>query len=431
MLIEFTLKNFRSFKDEATLCLDAEGLPSNQAKLIQTDQGMSLLPSVAIFGANASGKTNIFKAMAFMLEAMRNTDITKPTTEHQLLLPFKLNKISEEEPSLMQIVFWDSKLKIEYRYGFEIDKDRIVTEWLYIVSRVNTNFTKKLVFLRQKQAFEFGAESKLELEDLAPRVSSKFLALPIFAQLNHQISQDLLEFIKNIFIWDSNSFGLSNLAEAIAICNKDPQVLEKVNKLINKSDTGIQSIDLRSERMLLSNTPINVQKAFKEQNIDPKAYVTSLQAQTQHRMQDDDASKLQYFNFLDHESAGTLKLFVLSTFIMRALETGGIFVIDELDSSLHPLLVQAIIDYLEDPDINTKGVQLIYSSHDVHMLSRRVNLRRDQIWFVEKNKKEESSLVCLSEFKIRNDFDVAKNYLLGRFGGVPALHFKVGRPNVD
>lgn len=426
MIVEFTLKNFRSFKGESTLCLEAEGLSSNKGKLFETTHGLSLLPSVAIFGANASGKTNILKAISFMLNAMKNTDITNPTTENRLLLPFELDGISAKQPTLMQIVLWDAKKEREYRYGFEINKRQVKSEWLYVRSKVTSNFTKKQIFTRQKQAFEFGPESKTELEDLAQRVNERFLALPIFAQLNHQVSRDLVALSQALYVWDNAFFGLPSLANAIEVCNKDRSILKAVNDFIAGADTGIRAINIEEDTMPLSDAPSDVQRALKSQGANPESSIKSLQAQTEHRLHGGNGAESHYFNFWDHESTGSLKLFILTTFLMQALKSGSVFLIDELDSSLHPLLVQAIIDHLENPKVNKVGVQLVYTSHDTHILTRRVNLRRDQIWFADKNKVEESTLTRLSEFKTRNDYDIARNYLLGRFGAVPVLDMRVG-----
>ncbi len=431
MLVEFTLKNFRSFKSESTLCLEAEGLSSNKEKLLETTHGLFLLPSVAIFGANASGKTNILKAMSFVLWAMRNTDITNPTTDNKLLLPFELNDASAKQPVLMQVVLWDTKKECEYRYGFEIDRDRVISEWLHVRSKVTSKFTKKQIFIRQRQAFEFGTESKAELEDLAQRVNEQFLALPIFAQLNHQISRDLITLSQTLSVLDNALLGLAGLANAIDICNKDDSILGAVDEFITKADTGIKAINIEGDTIPLSEAPNDVQRALKSQGAGPEASVRSFQVQTEHKLRDGDKAASRYFNFLDHESTGSLKLFILITLLMRALKLGGTFLIDELESSLHPLLVQAIIDHLENPKVNKTGVQLVYTSHDTYILTRRVNLRRDQICFAEKNEHEESTLTRLSEFKTRNDYDIARNYLLGRFGAVPVLNLKANGPNAD
>ena len=426
MIIEFTLKNFRSFKDEATLSMEAEGLSSNKSKILETANGLSLLPSSAIFGANASGKTNVIKAMSFMLVAMKNTDITNPSTGNRLLLPFKLDEISSKKPTFMQIILWDPQKEHEYCYGFEINKDRVISEWLYLRSKVSRNFTKKNIFTRKKQSFDAGSESQQELVGLFPRVNDQFLALPVFAQLNHQTSRDLIDLVQTISVWDSESLGMPGLTHAIQVCNNDQTVFEDVNKFIAAADTGIKAINIREEDLPLDQSPSAVQQSLRAQGSDPKSIVKFVRAQTEHRSYKSGSDSTQHFNFWDHESSGTLKLFVLMTFIIKGLKQGNVLLIDELDSSLHPLLVQAILSHIEDRRINQTGLQLIYTSHDSHILARRVNLRRDQIWFADKNQAEESTLIRLSEFKTRNDYDISSNYLLGRFGAVPILGAGLG-----
>ena len=154
MIIEFSIKNFRSFKELATLSLEAESLKTGKNGLISTEFKTNLLPAIGIFGHNASGKSNLIKALVYMQWAMLNSDyLNQPTTKFPFLQPFLLNVESCKEPSFFQIVLWDSENKTEYRYGFEINAENVVSEWLETVTKVKKNRRRRMIFLRKGQEF--------------------------------------------------------------------------------------------------------------------------------------------------------------------------------------------------------------------------------------------------------------------------------------
>ena len=154
MIIEFSVKNFRSFRELATLSLEAEPLKTGKSNLFSTEFKTKLLPSAGIFGHNASGKSNLVKALAYMQWAMLNSDyLNQPTTKSPLLQPFLLNLESCKDPSFFQIVLWDAEKKTEYRYGFEISGERVVSEWLETVTKVKKNRRRREIFLRNSQEF--------------------------------------------------------------------------------------------------------------------------------------------------------------------------------------------------------------------------------------------------------------------------------------
>ena len=430
MIVEFTIKNFRSFKDEFTLSLEAENLPSNKAKLIETSGGIPLLPSVGIFGANASGKSNVFKALSFMLSAMKNTDINKPTVEHNLLLPFELDDFSAGQPTFMQIVLWDPDVEREYRYGFRISRTEVLEEWLYLRSKPKEKFTNKCVFKRRGDKFDADTEHVPSLKDLPPKVNPKILALPIFAQFYHRIALDLFNFTAKITILDSNAINMDALTQAIDFAYHDPSLKSEVAGFIRKADTGIQDLKLIKREIPLSDSPAKVRAHFQKQGFASSQTTVNYQALIRHKTYGEKPGSKD-FSLYNHESSGTAKIFVLATSLLKALKTGGVFFIDELDAGLHPLLAQAIISQIDSRNTNPRGVQLIYSSHATHLLSRTANPRRDQVWFAEKNNREESALKCLSGYKTRNDYEIARNYLVGRFGAVPILDFVESEMQVD
>lgn len=423
MLVEFTLKNFRSFRKEATLSMEAESLKSNTNKLIKAQGGTLCLPSAGVFGGNASGKSNIFKALGFMAWAMQNTDYIKsPTTEHDLLSPFRLNQSSAGEPSLFQIVLWDPKAGREYTYGFEINDRAVLSEHLSVKSKVSKNFTSSLVFSRDKQKFKFGSRWGAGMKQLEKRVRPDALALSVFAQFNDQLSLGLVDLVSGRFLHIDNDLSESMRA-ALRACEEDGQLLANVTKMVRQADLGIGEIFIEKVGLPESfgvGFGLEAAEAF---GGDSRFGIKRVRMSHSVYGQAGEVGDV-VFDLDKDESAGTGRLFVLATHISRALKSGGVLVVDDLDSNLHPFIVKALVDQFDNKETNPKDAQLIYSTHEAFLMSRAVNLRRDQIWLTEKNEREESELIRLSDYKIRDDYRIDRNYMAGRFGGVPQLEFK-------
>lgn len=400
MLVEFTIKNFRSFKDEATLSLEAESLRSeaNKARLINTANKRSLLPSVGVFGANGSGKTNIFLALMTLLIFIGENDFRKPgrrKPDRSLLQPFSLEDNAYKSPTLMQVVFWDRPKQIEYRYGFLMDQARVAEEWLYVRAKTNINFVDRVAFRRSGQKFEFGRSFKPAFRGLEKSIRAEDLALPHLQKNNYRAADD---FIKSIL----DQTAVLRVVEsqikqdAIKIYRSDPDISEEVKDIIKRADLSIEDLLLEGPEDNPRLVTIHKRHGVKSGRVG--------------------------FSLTEQESAGTNQLFHLAVFIAWKLKTGGVLVVDELDSSLHPLLVAAIVNQFNNKRANPKGAQLIYNSNQPYLLSKRVGLRRDQIWFTEKNEREESSLRSLSEYEAHG-YEISRNYLIGRFGAVPILRF--------
>lgn len=423
MIIEFTLKNFRSFRKETTLSTEAESLKSNTGKLLDGPQGAACLPSVGIFGGNASGKSNIFKALSFMAWAMRNSDyIESPTTRHSLLSPFRLNEASAKKPISLRIVLWDQEEEKEYTYGFELDNKEIVSEELQVRGRVNKNFSESHIFSRRKQEVDFGGKAAPEMRQLEEKVRPDALALSVFAQFNDQISSRLVELVGNQFLHIDSSPAASMYA-ALAACEEDEDLLESVTKMVLQADLSIRKISVE-KRNAFEGFGSGPEESEITKALRKNMRFTIRKARTSHRQYGGPDQNEVVFDLEKDESVGTGRFFALATHIIRALRSGGVLVIDDLDSNLHPLMSKAIIDQFDNKATNPKGAQLIYNSHETFLMSESVNLRRDQIWLTEKNDEEETELIRLSDYKIRDDYRVERNYMVGRFGAIPDLQFE-------
>lgn len=419
MIIEFSTKNFRSFKDLATLSLEAESLKSGKNVLISTEFKVDLLPTVGIFGHNASGKSNLIKALSFMQWAMLNSDyLNQPTTKSPLLQPFLLNIESCKEPSFFQIVLWDSENKTEYRYGFEISSENVVSEWLESHTKVKKNRRRRMIFSRKGQEFlELDESVKDSVGHLVNNVRPTALALTVFAQFADPISSQVIKLMNrpNFMIFDSGA--VDPMGYAMQQYHDKPEFALKVLQLLKKLDLSIQDLKVIRESFTEAHLKVIPHELKSLFNQTSEIY----RAVTTHKMYGSEKNRQVEFDFNNQESYGTRRLFVLATLLLQILDIGGIFVLDELGSSIHPFLSREIIALFQNHETNPKGAQLIFCSHETYLLSNQVGLRQDQIWFTEKNAQEETVLHSLMEYNMRSECEFEKNYRQGRFGAVPVI----------
>ncbi len=420
MIIEFSTKNFRSFKELATLSLEAEALKTGKEGLISTEFKVHLLPAIGIFGHNASGKSNLIKALAYMQWAMLNSDyLNQPTTKFPFLQPFLLNAESSNEPSFFQIVLWDPETKTEYRYGFEINSEKVVSEWLETTTKVKKNRRRRMIFLRKGQEFpEVDDSVKNSVGHLINNVRPTALALTVFAQFADPISSQVVKLVNrpNFMIFDGGS--ADPMGYALQQYHENPEQALKVLKLLKKLDLSIQDLKVIREPFTeahLKIIPHELKSLFNQPN-------DLFRAVTLHKMYgSSEKNRHIEFDFNNQESFGTRRLFVLMTLMVQILDVGGIFVLDELGSSIHPFMSREIISLFQNHETNPKGAQLIFCSHETYLLSNQVGLRQDQIWFTDKNAQEETVLRSLLEYNMRSECEFEKNYRQGRFGAVPVI----------
>ncbi len=420
MIIEFSVKNFRSFKDVATLSLEAESLKIGKDYLIPTEFKIDLLPVIGIFGHNASGKSNLLKALFYMQWAMLNSDyLNQPSTKFPFLQPFLLNSESTTKPSFFQIVLWDPETKSEYRYGFEISSEKVVSEWLETTTKVNKNRRRRMIFLRKGQEFPGIDDSvKTTVGHLIHNVRPTALALTVFAQFADPTSSQVIKLINrpNFMIYDGGS--QDPMGYALEQYHENPALASKVLKLLKKLDLSIQDLKVIREPFTekhLKAIPNELKSLFNQSEDVFKA--VSLHK----KYGSSEKNNLINFDFYQQESFGTQRLFVLATLMIQILDVGGVFILDELGSSIHPFMSKEIISLFQNHETNPKGAQLIFSSHETYLLSNQVNLRQDQIWFTDKNAQEETVLRSLIEYDMRSDHEFEKNYLQGRLGAVPII----------
>lgn len=412
MIFEFSFANFKSFKDMNSLNMTSAKIDDLGLKGITTDT-KPLLKSKAVYGANASGKSNMVKALSVFLkiikESVKNSDIIK------LIDNYRLSTETENTPTFFQLIF-----KIEntvYRYGFEGTRERIFSEWLFgkLNKREVPFFIRennKIIDISKSHFLEgikrlslFGDDSEDSLFD------EKSLFLTTIASLKGKISQTILNYLNNIIIVSGlRDFKLHEITKKILENDNNRQ---KVLQLLQLADTGIDDIKLVefSEQNLPQDTPQQVINDFKG-----KKTVIS-----EHKKynKENDVMYNEAFSFLSDESEGTRKIFELSTVILTALTKGCPIIIDEFDARFHPLISKKIVELFNSEQNNTS--QLIFITHDTNLLSTKI-LRRDQIDFIEKDKYGASYQYTLVRFKgVRKNALVERDYIKGKYGAIPFL----------
>ena len=439
MLVEFSVKNFLSFNESMTFSM----VGSKPVKELEEDKDISnifydpseknkILRSAVIYGANGSGKSNLFNAMGFVRRFIQISANDSQATDEIKVLSFLLNESNNEIPSSFEIILYIEN--IMYRYGFEADKEKIHSEWLFrLLNEPSAKETQ--LFIREFQTISPNSRSFKEGKGIEDKTRPNALFLSVAAQFNGEISKSLLNWFKNDFNIIS---GLENTTTSYTVSKyrKDEIFRNNLIEFFKLTDIGIQDIiveeqDLNTqdeESNDLADTPtqfkdaltnlINVGKKIK--NVEAKKISIS----TLHKKFGNDKSFLGN-TALDFslESKGTQKLFSLLGPWLDTLENGKILIVDELDSRLHPLLTMELVKLFHSK-LNKKNAQLVFASHDTNLLRKDI-FRRDQIWFAEKDEFGATDLYSLVEYKInqatavRNDASFEKDYLLGKYGGIP------------
>ncbi len=419
MLLQFSVNNFKSIKDTITLSM----LSSKKAKKNTSEiRNYSLVNSCVIYGANASGKSNILKAMSFMTDIILNKTKVIQSTDHLPHDPFKLNSSTQNASSTFEIIFFINDIK--YRYGFEIDKEVVYSEWLYEdkkgkESKLFFRDTEDDDYVNQqkfKEGYSFFSNKKAKI-----KISPNQLFLWVCDRVDDSvISKNILHWFSNFnFIDGLNDAGYINYT--MSKMNDSTFKQEMVN-LIKTADIGIEDVRLEENEITLDaiermNLPIEIKDKFLEEG------VLSLSLNTYHKKYDENDKEIgsEVFELEHEESIGTRKFFKLSAPILNTLKQGRILMIDELDASLHPILTHHLIKLFNDKNINKNNAQLIFTTHDTNLLKPHI-FERDQIWFTEKDKYGSTTFYSILEIKgVRENEDFEKQYIQGKYGAIPYL----------
>lgn len=372
-----------------------------------------LLKSILLYGHNASGKSKIIKGLDFFVSFILNSATEKNSTDPINVTPFLLNSETEDKPSFFEMNFIIDKSR--YRYGFEVDRKEVHKEWL-LESKAQKEYP---VFLRIKQEFEISDSRFENAADLDKRTRKDALFLSVAAQWNVSKAQMLIEWFSKILVIN----GIED--------KKYRQLtIDLYNSEKNKAllSLFLQKADLSISDMDIYEVPLNFDELFKDlsdpifEKVKEKYKKDSYKAVvTLHRRFDKNNQFVGIVPFLldSVESEGTIKYFNLIGLIVTSILEGRFIVIDELDGRFHTLLSKAILKLFNSSKIKSKS-QLLAASHDTALLDKEL-LRRDQIYFIEKDNFGASKATSLVEYKPRKESPYDKNYLEGKYGAIPFL----------
>jgi len=352
--------------------------------VIPIDKDLSLLTSAAVYGANASGKSNLADAMNFMKRFVIDSAKDTQTGEYIPIEQFALNPAMREQPTLFEIVLIAEGT--QYRYGFELDNERVIHEWLYHVLK----HKEELLFERNGGNFSLSRNFK-EGRDLEGKTRENALFLSVVAQFNGEIASHITRW----FLYFDVISGIKDATHRILteLFLRKESMCKEIQKFVSSLDFGIDDIFMEGDKI-----------------------------KTRHRAYTDagEFSPAVTFDLETQESEGTKKLLAIAGNIIANPLLGVPLIIDEFDARLHPNLTREIVRLFNNKETNPKHAQLIFMTHDTNLLDKTL-LRRDQIWFVEKDRVGASHLYSLAELKVRNDASFEKDYVQGRYGAIPFL----------
>ncbi|MBK7468131.1 MAG: ATP-binding protein [Saprospiraceae bacterium] len=413
MIIYFKVANYKSIKEEVTLNFNAASISEHVKSNIIDSGKFSLLKSMTLYGHNASGKSKLLDALVFMRWFINNSATEKQSFEEIKVEPFELSQSSSKKPSYFEICFLVGRQR--FRYGFEVDKNNILKEW-FLESKSTKEYP---VFLRIGQSFDVDFKRFENSEELEKRTRKNALFLSVASQWNVQKAQKIDNWFSSIF----TVHGLEDLSyrENTLELLKNEKYKLIINKFIQKADLGINTLEVVDIQVTLKDViekvPDHLKAKFKE-NFKEQSATTVLAF---HDKYDDKGKIISKIPFLldRSESEGTKKFFNLIGLFVKAILEGRLVIIDEFDARFHTLLSKAIIKIFNSEKIGSTA-QLLIASHDTALLDRNL-LRRDQIYFVEKNEYGATKAISLVEYKPRKDSPYDKNYLEGKYGGIPFI----------
>lgn len=411
MLIMFRAKNFASFKDDVILDLRKTSYKQHPSHTFKVDEH-ELLKTVAIYGANASGKSNLIRAVyefkkliasQFYIDSenSKNMDIAKGNID---ITPFLLIDEIDNNVEFEMVFYHKNKM---FQYGYTMNKTLIISEWLLVDNEV--------VFERDNKNIEFGNHYKDVLQNYTKFREDRLYISTLDYFITEDKIKEIIDTIKE-YIIDKLDIYTEIILEMSVKSNinvftlhpnivKNEKFKEKISEYIRKIDVGIEKIITEKEKIRISNRQ-------EEEEIDV--------VKTIHPIYDNNGNKIGEKIFDIHqESSGTIRFLSYIQYIIELIEDGGVFIVDELSSRLHPLLTKFIVDIFQS-DVNKGNAQLIFTTHEVSIMNKD-QFRRDEVAIVDKDISGKSSLYTLSDLQIREDATFNKDYFKGKYGGIPII----------
>ncbi|HJD22868.1 MAG TPA: ATP-binding protein [Firmicutes bacterium] len=428
MLIEFTFANYRSFRDPAVLSMEATGLGALKKSLISYKNN-SLLPTVAIYGKNGGGKSNVIRAFWLAVQFIRNAQRTQHENAPIPVQPFLLNDTSAQEPTSFEFIYVLEGIK--YIYGFSATRSEIVKEYLYHTPKGQ----RALVFDREYQNFTFrdNAEKK-KRQLIGEAVGKNQLYFSVACTMNESAcAKAMTWFREHIFF----SRDYTDIPQQLLEYAENPNMLQAIKNYAKMADLGIQDMsfefhskDIDRLNAIPEQIPDELKTALTQfmkalsdapNTSDTKLKLSEVNAISFHKgIASDGTSKLFELSLSD-ESDGTRRLMSLAPALERVLACGSVLLVDELDREMHPLMVELIVSKFQSPTSNPNHAQLIFTTHDTELLNTGL-LRKDQLYFADKDRKDGvSSLYSIGDLSTPTNENIRKGYLLGKYGATPEL----------
>jgi len=416
MILEFSITNYRSFLTTQSLTLTA-----NTATELQEENTFvspvsnlpRLLHSAVVYGPNAAGKSNLVQAIAFMKRFVLSSAKESQEGEKINITPFLFNRQTSQNPSEFEVLFIQDGIR--YQYGFAVNPEKVTGEWLfaYPEGRAQKWFERNYDPETQRETWYFGPKftGHRKVWQEATRSNALFLSTAI--QLNN-------EQLKPVFRWFDKTLVVLGERERIApvFSTGECEEAEKKNKILkfmNAADLSIIDISLEKKKFSMEDLPPDMPQSIKKEIAEDLKGKKLPRLLFMHPSSDNGEDVALEFN---EESAGTRKLFELAGPWLNVLEKGLVIFVDELDTSLHPHLVRFLLNLIHNPEMNPHNAQLVFNTHDTSVLDQTL-MRRDQVWFVEKDEENATRLYPLSDYKPRKGEALQKGYLYGRYGALP------------
>lgn len=426
MLIEFQFKNYRSFRDEAVLSMEATGVGNFKNCLIEYNN-KKLLPAAAIYGKNGGGKSNVIRAYWLAVQFIRNAQRSQHEKAPIPVVPFMLNDYSKEEPTEFEFVYVIDGIK--YNYGFAATKEKIVREFLYHAPKGQ----RAMVFSREEQKFTF-TEDKLRRNLISETIAPNQLFFSIACTMNDTACVKAMKWFREAIYF---SRDYSDIPQQLLEYSNDNGMLKAIASYAQAADLGIEDMqfefnskEIDEELDWPDNVPEGIRAALTQfmralsessNQAEAKLKLGEVTATSLHTGIDKAGKHQQYKLELEDESDGTRKLMALAPAIESALRSGGVLLVDEIEKEMHPMLVNYIIAKFQSKRTNTNGAQLIFTTHNTELMNMEL-LRKDQLYFADKNQADGSSeLYSISDFNTRTTENIRKGYLAGKYGATPDI----------
>jgi AAA15 family ATPase/GTPase len=401
LLIDFSVENFRSIRTTQTLSLAAASLSELSANTFAGVEGVRLLRGAVIYGPNASGKSNLIRAVNFMRDAVvQSVDADWSSDSH--IEPFRLDSTSTQRPSRFEMNFILNGVR--HQYGFSIFEQNIQSEWLLAYPKK----APQVWFKRSEvERFHFGPHLGGEKKRLHTLTRPDALFLSVAKQFNHQQLSPIYDWFKDwLQVLGISRVPFADTDYTARMAAKDPELNRLVTDALKFADLGIDKVEVKLPSEHAGDVPVGTGLLPRRRPV----------IHTFHRFPD--STTVVEFNMKRNESFGTQRFFGLIGRWIEGLRRGSIIFVDELDASMHPALTRALVQMFQNPKLSRHKAQAVMTTHDTTLLDHSV-FRRDQIWFVQKDESHASQLYSLQNFHPRKDEALQKGYLAGRYGAMP------------